>query len=340
MTYRPGRTQLLTPTRVLAILLLIGIIAPILWLNRDRFQERWTELTAREVRQEPAEEMVPEKDPSTPTPVLERPETVTSGSGETIRIVSWNIEWFPGRSPRASEETAARHLEATRRHFPTLEGDVYLLQEIGDLESLEQLIRGMTDFEVHILSRFLWRNQLSRQQLGILSRFPAKSAFYHRFEPSGDGPTPPRGFSFAAVDLPNGRPLLLYCVHLKSNLGDAERNIAIREESARQIIAHAREMKELYPDPIIVVGGDFNTLLQQAEMSHERTHALFTEAGYHWSFEGIPFEQRVTWEARGRFGDASFDHFFIYGGPTATAFLLPNPDLSDHNPIAIEITLD
>ena len=337
MTYRPGRSQILTPGRVILLLLIIGVLAPVIWLNREGISEMLSDRFGTE-----AEEYATEDTPAqqTDTPETDPHLATSSDSAETIRIVAWNIEWFPGRSPNASEEVAARHLAATKRHFPTLEGDIYLLQEIGDLESLEALIEDMPEFEVHVLSRFPWRNQLSRHQLGIISRFTANAAFYEDFGTPDEGPTPTRGFSFAAIKLPNGRPLLLYSVHLKSNLGDNDRNIAMREESARQIIAHATEMKALYPAPIIVVGGDFNTLLHQPEMAHERTHDIFTEAGYHWAFEGVPFENRVTWEARGQYGDASFDHFFVYGGPTPKAFILENPELSDHHPIAIEIAID
>jgi hypothetical protein len=59
------------------------------------------------------------------------------------------------------------------------------------------------------------------------------------FKPSAA--SPPRGFSFAAIRRGNTM-LLVYSVHLKSNRGALEEDIAKREEAARHLLAHASEM--------------------------------------------------------------------------------------------------
>lgn len=259
--------------------------------------------------------------------------------GVEVTLVSWNIEWFPGKRLGASEEEAARHMAQVRGALPLIEADVFLLQEMRDYDSVEALFAGTDDQEVHIVSRFRQGFAIGRQQLGIVSRFSAKAAFTEVFV-SGDGPrAPPRGFAFAALDLPDGRILLVYSVHLKANIGDTAMNILLREMSAGQIVSHVEDMMKLYPDAVVVVGGDFNLLLEQEALAHERTVAIFEEAGFRWNWEGVPFERRVTWPARGRYGDACFDHFFVLGAEIVSTRILPEFDaLSDHRPVEIVLS--
>jgi endonuclease/exonuclease/phosphatase family metal-dependent hydrolase len=326
--YQPGSKSSFTPGRIILLIFLLGAGSLLLWFNQTEGPIQTPEPVA------PSGEPLPEL--LAPAPGAPPPEFPY----ETIRIVSWNIEWFPGRSPQPAEEDAARHLMATRRALPPLEGDVFLLQEMAGFDEVVELFAELEGFVTHIVSRFLWRGGLSRQQLAVVSRLPALAAFYERHDAPNEGPTPPRGFAFAALELPNGQSLLVYTVHLKSNLGEAESNIRQREEAARQILSHARSMEAIYPGSIVVIGGDFNTLLDQPAMAHERTMEIFKDAGYEWTWEGVPFEERVTWNARGRFGDANFDHFLVKNAPhPVRAKVLPQPDVSDHNPIAIDLRI-
>jgi hypothetical protein len=64
--------------------------------------------------------------------------------------------------------------------------------------------------------------------------------------------------------------LLVYSVHLKSNRGALEEDIAKREEAARHLLAHASEMETLYSKSAKVarvIAGDFNILIQQIHVS-------------------------------------------------------------------------
>jgi hypothetical protein len=56
--------------------------------------------------------------------------------------------------------------------------------------------------------------------------------------------------------------LLIYSVHLKSNRGEPQTDMAKREDAARELLAHASEMERLYSKGAkvaIVIAGDFNT---------------------------------------------------------------------------------
>lgn len=266
---------------------------------------------------------------------------------EPLRIVTWNIEWFPGRRSNASVEEEQEHITAVRDYLAEVNPDVLLLQEIRDLNSLAAALATLEEYEVHVVSAYrLSGGSLARQQLAIASRLTAHSAFAERFEaPANGDPTPPRGFAFAALELPGNRVLLCYSLHLKSNsIGDTDDNIRTREESARQVLAHAEEMRILYSNresTYLAVGGDFNFRLDSPEMAHEQTLELFEQDGFHSTWEGVPPHQRVTWPGRGGWPDATFDYILLknLGTPTAGVLRQPTPDLSDHNPVEVRVRL-
>jgi len=271
------------------------------------------------------------------------PEPVAETKSEALRVVAWNIEWFPGRSPRANQTEEREHRAAIEAFLPTLNADILLLQEIRDREAAEFLAKA-AGLELHVASNLTRPDTDISQQLVIASRLPAIAGFAEVFTDIYEEPdtVPYRGFAFAALENPKGGTLLVYSVHLKSNRGDASYNIPTREESARQVLKHVNEMKEQFKDrgPLaVIVGGDFNVLLNQEAMAHEKTLEIFKEAGFHWGWEGVPFEQRATWPGRGPYGAASFDHMFTWGLPEYTLRMktLPSNRLSDHLPIILDM---
>jgi endonuclease/exonuclease/phosphatase family metal-dependent hydrolase len=263
---------------------------------------------------------------------------------EPLRIVTWNIEWFPGRKSNATLAEEQAHINAVRDYLAEVDPDVLLLQEIRDADSLAAAVALLDGYQVHIVSAFRVGGGLARQQLAIASRLTAQSAFAERFvAPANGDPTPPRGFAFAALELPGNRILLCYSLHLKSNAsGDDEENIRIREESARQVLAHVADMRTLYANRkaiYLAVGGDFNVRLENPAMAHEQTIDLFKQESFHSTWDGVPLHQRVTWPGRGGWPDATFDYILLHnlGAPTARVLAQPTPDLSDHNPVEVTI---
>lgn len=270
------------------------------------------------------------------------PEVVDS---ESISVVSWNIEWFPGRSPRANPGQQEAHRQEVAGYVPGLKADILLLQEIRDAEAAAFIVDQLPGLELQVVSELVRPNPAISQQLVIASRFPALAGFMEVFRGPGydrEEGEPYRGFAFAALESPWGGTLLVYSVHLKSNRGDASVNIPMRESAARQILRHIAEMEETYAargDVQVIVGGDFNVILDRPDGGSEQTIELFLEEGFHSTWEGIPFENRVTWPARGRFGDASFDYILTRGLPEVTAELVYKPayELSDHRPVRIDL---
>lgn len=237
-----------------------------------------------------------------------------------------------------------QHREEVRPYLHDLQPDILLMQEIRDEENAQFLVDSVPGLTLHVATRFRRPDSDRSQQLVIASRYPARASFAEVFTGIYQDPEeePYRGFAFAALESPLGGTLLIYSVHLKSNHGIPEVNIGIREKSMRQILKHVSDMKEQFAEfgPVtVVVGGDFNLLLEQEAMAKERTLDLMKEAGFHWAWEGVPFEDRISWPARGSYGGASFDHFLTWGLPPLTAKVLPKPmgSLSDHRPILLEI---
>lgn len=263
-----------------------------------------------------------------------------------IRAVTWNIQWFPGRAPGAPPDVQMMHRHEVRAYLPDLRPDILLLQEIRDAEAAQFLVDSVPGLELHVVTAFTRGDTDLSQQLVIASRYPARAGFAEVFTGIYSEPdvAPYRGFAFAALESPLGGTLLVYSVHLKSNRGEAADNIRVREASAQQILNHISVMKEQYAEygPVaVIVGGDFNLLLERKDMAHERTLAKFTEAGFHWTWEDVSFRRRVTWPSDGRYEDACFDHFLTWGLPSlrAKVFWKPEGELSDHRPVLLSIPL-
>lgn len=271
-------------------------------------------------------------------------------SAEALRVVSWNIEWFPGLKAKAPMEDRLAHFDAVQPELQKMKPDLLLAQEITDQEAFEKLVAIVPGMKVHTFSRFLepGSDQPSPQQVTIASRLEAHSAWFETFTPSPDAPNLTRGFAFAALHHPDGGLIMVYSVHLKSNSGSekpgGERSIAqTRKESIRQIIAHKREMEKKFADEKIIgwlVGGDFNT-------NHDRQFRKCTaikdmmSAGFHNTWSDTPKAKRLTWRehpdpSQRRFASTTFDYIFTSGFKPVQARIIDVPRaLSDHYPIGI-----
>jgi len=76
------------------------------------------------------------KHPVAPPGTVAHPAPASHG----FRVICWNIEWFPGKSPSASPEQQARHVGEIREALGTLQPDILLAQEIrSDVPLLDAL---------------------------------------------------------------------------------------------------------------------------------------------------------------------------------------------------------
>ena len=255
---------------------------------------------------------------------------------QTIRIVSWNLNWFPGKKPEPSAEEEKAHMEQAQAALRELKPDVLLLQEVRDWKSAEQLCSAVPGLRMQVISRF----QPRPQNQVIATRLPVDSTWSDEWKHGADGP--PRGYVFTAIELPQKRFLLTYSLHLKSNVGAPAMNLPKRQEAARQLLAHTQEMQKLYGARGacgLLVGGDMNTSLDDPRFSGEQTLRALNAAGFHWTFAGVPFANRITIPKEGSFPDNCFDHIFTTGLGRQTASVRPYPGRSDHNPVVLDLDL-
>ena len=261
---------------------------------------------------------------------------------DTVSIVTWNLEWFPGKKPTSTQAERALHMSVAKDGLLQLAPDILCAQEIRDWDSFAELTSVLPKLKPLIVSKFRdspTGGPISIQQTAIASIYPSDSAWFEAFKPAPN--TAPRGFSFAAI--PFGKTiLLLYSVHLKSNMGGVALAAPKREESAAQLVAHATSMENLYGQRgsvAVVIAGDFNTDPTDPQFAGDNTFDVFIRAGFQWAWQNTPREKRVTHPAKGRYPDACFDGFVTKGATIVHSEVLPGMSISDHNPAVLRISL-
>ena len=264
-------------------------------------------------------------------------------SPHTARVAFWNIQWFPGRHPNASVASERSQIASVHRDMRWINADVIGMEEVRDFDNATIAISPLAGFKVDVVSDFPPREgQDVGQQVAIASRFPPLSAWVEMWKPNGPL-VPPRGFAFAAYEVAPRHLLLVYAVHLKSNRGEISEDIAIREESMQQLIAHIHEMNEAYGQlgsVSCIIGGDFNTAPDDSRFADETTTSTLRDDGFSWCWENIPFARRITLPADKLFPAACFDHIFVRNAKINSARVIQTSRRSsDHNAIFAEVRL-
>ena len=274
----------------------------------------------------------------------------TAAPAATVRVTTWNLEWFPNGSPKdALPEEQARRIDGAAEVLRKLNPDVLLLQEVRDYDSCSRLAEAIAPktYQVAICSAFKepFQRGFGRQQVAILAKYPAQAAWAERWK-SMEGVDPPRGFAFAWFKI-GGTDLGVYSVHLKSNLiirGNKEevaaKNIRKREVAARQLVEHLKSVIATAIPNIrgTIIGGDFNTNQDQSMFSSEKTFAILEDDGFKNSTAQLPLPQRVTHPSSGRYPNATFDYLWVKNG-TAGGPRIINSDISDHYPLTCDIEI-
>jgi len=65
---------------------------------------------------------------------------------QKIRIVSWNLNWFPGRKDNSTEEEAKKHMQEAQKALKELKPDVLLLQEVRDWQAAQMIPCGSSSW--------------------------------------------------------------------------------------------------------------------------------------------------------------------------------------------------
>lgn len=271
-------------------------------------------------------------------------------ASKPLRVAFWNLEWFPGGRPEATVAEAIPQIAQTMPVVAHLDADVVGMEEVANWDAGSIAVAKAEGTKVQVASEFLdEKGAKTIQQLVIASRLPAIGGWWETWA-AGKEATPTRGFAFAAYQPTPGHVLLVYCVHLKSNRGEITQNVPMREESARQLISHVTAMEKAYSSlgtVSVVIGGDFNTSLEDPKFAEEKTLPIMSQAGFTSAWENVAFKDRVTLPTKPSrdpkfppFPDACFDHIFVKGAKIDSARIeIPDPAPSDHRPVIVEITL-
>lgn len=223
-----------------------------------------------------------------------------------------------------------------------LNADIIGMEEVRDFARASIAIAPLAGFKVDVCANFPPREgQGETQQVAIASRLQPLSAWAEEWKSAG-AMTPPRGFAFAAYEFAPRQLLLVYAVHLKSNRGDIREDIPIRQESIRQLRSHMDAMQAAYKklgSIAWVVGGDFNTSLDDNRFAHEGTLRALIDNGFSWSWQNLPAASRATLPPGRDFPAACFDHIFYRGATLGRGWVAnTSAQSSDHH--AIVATLD
>jgi endonuclease/exonuclease/phosphatase (EEP) superfamily protein YafD len=256
---------------------------------------------------------------------------------QTIKIAYWNIQWFPGRRPSATHAQEIKQIDSVHRDLAKLDADIIGMEEVRDFAQAGVAVQPLRGFKVDVCSNFPPREgQNVPQQVAITSRLQPMSAWAELWKADGKV-TPPRGFAFAAYEIAPKQLLLVYALHLKSNRGITRENIAMREESIQQLIAHMHAMNDVYRklgEISWIVGGDFNTSPDNPKLVLEKTMPRLRAEGFNWVWENVPFAKRYTRLPDRRYPPACDDHIFYRGLALQCASVMnTSAQSSDHRAI-------
>lgn len=272
---------------------------------------------------------------------------VSQLAAEPLKYVSWNLEWFPGHRPTASAKEADAHMKAAQDALKKINPDIFVGVEIHDWAAFDQLVSAVPGLNCHVVSNFCdpLTGEIRPQQIGIASKLKCHAALWETWV--ANVPEMSRGFSFVALEDPAGGLLMVYGNHLKSNRGSDDeagaKNVAtMRDEQAKQLLAHREKMKKAFAKDTIVgwiASGDFNT---NHDNQFPFCHAvkILTDGGFTNTWANTPKEKRLTWhpDPKSKFQPTTFDYIFTEGLKPTDAVMIKVPDgVSDHSPISITV---
>lgn len=264
-------------------------------------------------------------------------------AAEALKILSWNLEWFPGHRPTASAAEAEKHMKAAQIALRKINPDIFVGIEVRDWAAFQELVSVVPGLKTHVVSSFIdpETGEIRPQQIGIASKLICRGADSEPWK--ANVPNTPRGFSYAALEQKNGGLLMVYGNHFKSNRGDATEVAAMRNDQAKQLIAQRALIEKAFAGKTIngwILAGDFNT---NHDNQFPKCHVIadLTAAGFRNTWADTPQEKRLTWRSddpKSDFKPTTFDYFFTYGLGNLTATMLDSQaEVSDHHAILLSV---
>ncbi len=222
-----------------------------------------------------------------------------------LRIASYNLENFTDGSWDGPDRTRADLKRQTHGAAEIIAGiapDIIVMQEIENRRSLERLNRAFkTPFPAVYVTKFAPRRKDSEvMNVAVMSRVPLAALREFDFEVIEEQDAPPRGVLSFIVVLEPRHLLLVYAVHLKSNVGPRRSNVAQRQKALNVIREDVRNITAKYA----AAGIDFEVLIM-GDMNTDPTAKRFADddslrplADFVDLWAGIPLSERITMPSR------------------------------------------
>lgn len=305
------------------------------------------------VEAEPMAE-TPESVEPQPAVPLEPVEAWVPPEAQEIRVVDWNIRWFPSGYPEPrSKAVETANIRTAAAVIRALEPHIFCAEEIRSAEVAQQLADeiALLQFDLAVCSAYTnYDGTAGMQQTAIYSSYTVLTNKWDSWHTVGYI-DPPRGYAFALLDAPGG-PVGVFSVHLKSNYISPEAenprklgyiNRLKRQFASDQLRSLVKEWKDtgFVPENTrFLVAGDFNTE-ESKKWKGETTLSAFRKEGWRSCYEGQKPEACYTVAAEPEYGyDAvTFDYIFSLGFAGQKNLKLHPVDgrISDH--AIVEITL-
>ncbi|NCC52899.1 MAG: endonuclease/exonuclease/phosphatase family protein [Spartobacteria bacterium] len=264
-----------------------------------------------------------------------RDDVASSPVSNRLRVCTYNIQhltdgYFDGfhRSPGRARRQACGAAELIAEINP----DILVIQEIENVRILKRLNDCLdVPFAAGCITRFYSPHRRGRKQnIALLTRVPVKRVRELEFGLMDVPNRPPRGMLRFVVDLDAARRLLVYAVHLKSNMGEAEINIARRKSALVWLQQDAARMIKTEPDAQweVMIAGDMNVDPDGAGFEADDSLAPVAEWVDLW--RGVPLPERTTIPTRygntnSIYPPAAFDRFIVSPEMTSAPWTVGAP---------------
>lgn len=306
-------------------------------------------------------------------PLVEKPEMAvtniqaTSKVPDHFRICSYNVENFEDGIDDGAQFTpkiADQHARMIAGELDKINPDVVVLEEVENAKILSKLNRYLkSPFPLGYVAHFGTGGTEQKLNVAVLSRYPLESVREIDFGPLTGPGRPTRGFLNFTLNLSDHHDLLVYGIHLKSNFGEGERNIAQRKNALALLVQDEEKMLKEKPDVTweVLILGDTNVDPEQPQFTKDTSFGPIKDWIDLWL--GRPEKERITLPTR--YGDpklefppATFDRFFVSKDLTEAPWKVEQPEvlqegadtenvntlpgygnhISDHYPVYLDIS--
>ena len=289
-----------------------------------------------------------------PAPVVDVPEVCEPKCNLRSAIfpeswLTWNLEWFPGRSPESKGDIQQGHIRNVHAFLRKIRPEVAIFQEVVNAPALSV---AAGDYPWRAVTHFQRAadedEKLPPQNIALVSRKPWRDVWeldFHQLPVNEERPV--RGFLGAEFIDPAGRRLTVYGVHLKSNRGGREAS-AKRRQKAMEYLRWDWHRRNLDPqkEPILIAG-DFNCSLKNPEFVQEKTIRELLKDGWISVTQEMPWPEGATVRENrlAKYPPADFDHILLspgwiksFGRNGKGVCVFCDKDIpSDHFPLSMKV---